>query len=391
MMSEIAQYTPNEKAKRWRMILGETDSFSNVSLSHEEGIMDAALSALYDAPQSNQGGQKSAGKQKSFPNVAKWIGDVRNHFPNDVVSVMQADAIHRKGLTQLILEPEALEQVTPDISMVGTLMSLSGQIPERSKATARLLVKAVVEDIVKRMEQDIRKAVTGALNKKKHSPIKNSSAIDWKRTINANLKNYNPDLMRIVPEKFYFYERTQQQKKWSIILDIDQSGSMADSVIYASVMGSIFASMPTLDTKVVVFDTEVTDVSEVCKQDPVDLLFGIQLGGGTDINKSVQYCQSLITAPDKTIFILISDLYEGGVRKGLLKQLETMKANGVICITLLALNDSGKPDYDVALAQEISKLGIACFACTPNKLPELIEAALKGKDLKVFEQQQKVS
>lgn len=388
-MSEQQQNVPDNKAKRWRMILGESDALSNVSLSQEESIMDAALSALYDAHLQHNGGPKSAGKQRSFPNVAKWIGDVRNHFPNDIVSVMQADAIHRKGITQLILEPEALEQVTPNISMVGTLMSLSGQIPERSKATARLLVKAVVEDIVKRMEQDIRKAVTGALNKKKHSPIKNSSAIDWKRTINANLKHYNLDLKRIIPEQFYFFERTQQQQKWSIILDIDQSGSMADSVIYASVMGSIFASMPTLDTKVVVFDTEVTDVSDVCKQDPVALLFGIQLGGGTDINKSVTYCQSLITAPDKTIFILISDLYEGGVKNGLLKQLETMKANGVICITLLALNDTGKPDYDVSLAQEISKLGIACFACTPDKLPEIIAAALKGKDLKVFEQQPK--
>ena len=389
-MSELDLNTHAEKAKRWRMILGETTSFSTIDLSHEESIMDAALSALYEGSSSNQGGAKSAGKQKSFPNVAKWIGDVRNCFPNDVVSVMQADAIHRKGITQLLLEPEALEKVTPDISMVGTLMSLRGHIPARSKATARLLVKAVVEDIIKRLEQDIKKAVTGALNKRKHTPIKNSAAIDWKRTINSNLKNYNPTLKQIIPEKFFFYERTQQQKKWSIILDIDQSGSMADSVIYASVMGSIFASLPIIDTKVVVFDTEVTDVSEVCKQDPVDLLFGIQLGGGTDINKSVQYCQSLITQPEKTIFILISDLYEGGVRKGLLRQLEAMKANGVVCITLLALNDSGKPDYDVSLAQDISKLGIACFACTPNKLPEIIAAALKGKDLKVYEHNKSV-
>jgi uncharacterized protein with von Willebrand factor type A (vWA) domain len=149
-------------------------------------------------------------------------------------------------------------------------------------------------------------------------------------------------------------------------------------------MGSIFASLPALETHVVAFDTEITDLTEVCKNDPVDMLFGVQLGGGTDINKSVNYCQSLITNPKKTLFILISDLYEGGVRAGLLRRLNDMKDDGVTVITLLALSDSGKPDYDVQLAQEIAKLGISCFACTPNRLPELVECAIKGISLERF-------
>jgi uncharacterized protein with von Willebrand factor type A (vWA) domain len=190
----------------------------------------------------------------------------------------------------------------------------------------------------------------------------------------------------LIPEKFYFFQRTQRQKDWTVILDIDQSGSMCDSIIYSSVMGAIFASMPSLDTHVVAFDTGITDLTELCRNDPVDMLFGIQLGGGTDINKSVTYCQTLIENPSKTMFILISDLYEGGVRAGLLRRLSEMQGDGVKVITLLALSDSGKPDYDVSLAKEISKLGIACFACTPDRLPELTEAAIKGLDLKKFEQ-----
>jgi hypothetical protein len=150
-------------------------------------------------------------------------------------------------------------------------------------------------------------------------------------------------------------------------------------------MGSIFASMPVLDTHVVVFDTEVTDLTELCRNDPVDMLFGIQLGGGTDINKSVTYCRTLIENPRKTVFILISDLYEGGVRRGLLRRLSEMHEDGVKVITLLSLSDKGKPDYDVTLAKEISKIGIACFACSPDRLPELVEAAMKGLDLKRFE------
>lgn len=378
----------NQNMTRWRLILGgDSKAFSNVGLNEQQSIMDAALAAIYDGD-GQGGGGKQGGKGASVPNLAKWLTDVRTFFPQDIVSVIQSDAIERKGLTKLLFEPETLKNVKPDISMVSTLMALKGQIPEKSKETARELVKSVVDEIMKRMEQDLRRAVTGALNKKNHSPISNFSAIDWKRTINRNLRNYDTDRKRLVPEKFYFFERNQRQKDWTVILDIDQSGSMADSIIYSSVMGSIFASMPALDTHVVAFDTEMTDLTELCQNDPVDMLFGVQLGGGTDINKSVAYCQNLIENPRKTMFILISDLYEGGVRKGLLRRLNEMHEDGVKVITLLALSDKGKPDYDVNLAKDISKLGIACFACSPDRLPELVECAIKGLDLKRFEQKE---
>lgn len=377
---------------RWRLILGtDSKALSGATMGERESLMDAALSAIYDdtSGAGNTSG-KGAGLGNSAPKLAKWLTDVRSFFPQDVVSVIQSDAIERKGLTKLLFEPETLKNVKPDISMVGTLMALKGQIPEKSKESARQLVREVVDEIMKRLEQDLRRAVTGALNKKQHTPIPNFSATDWKRTINRNLKNYDRESKRLIPEKFYFFERSQKQKSWTVILDIDQSGSMADSIIYSSVMGSIFASMPALDTHVVAFDTEVTDLTELCRNDPVDMLFGVQLGGGTDINKSVSYCQELITNPRKTMFILISDLYEGGVRKGLLRRLSDMHEEGVKVITLLALSDAGKPDYDANLGKEISKLGIACFACTPDRLPDLVAAAIKGSDLTAFEQKDKV-
>lgn len=375
-----------EHITRWRLILGQdVRAMGEAALSEEQSLLDATLATLYDDTEGGKGSGRGAGLGKSAPNLAKWLTDVRNFFPPDVVSIIQADAIERKGLTKLLFEPETLKNVKPDIAMVGTLMALKGQIPKKSKDSARELVKAVVDEIMKRMEQDLRRAVTGALNKKAHTPIANFSSTDWKRTINRNLKNYDTETKRLIPEKFYFFERTQKQKSWTVILDIDQSGSMCDSIIYSSVMGSIFASMPALDTHVIAFDTEVTDLTELCRQDPVDMLFGVQLGGGTDINKSVAYCQTLIENPRKTMFILISDLYEGGVRAGLLRRLEQMHSDGVKVMVLLALSDSGRPDYDEKLGKEIAKKGIACFACTPDRLPDLVAAALKGDDLNKFE------
>ncbi|MGZ7441385.1 VWA domain-containing protein [Paenibacillus sp. TH7-28] len=382
---------------RWRLILGAAaagelgryGSGGQVELSDDELIMDRALAAIYD--QTAEGGEgasgsgmgsRGAGHGKSMPRLAQWLGDVRTFFPEDVVSVIQNDAMERKGWKQLLFEPEVLATVKPDIQLVGTLLSLKGKIPEKTKDTARMLVQAVVDDLVKRMSHELQKAVTGALNRRQHTPLSSLSGIDWKRTIQRNLKHYDAKHKRIIPERFYYFDRAKRSKEWTVIVDIDQSGSMAESVIWASVVGSIFASIPALDTRVVVFDTEVVDLTEQCANDPVDMLFGIQLGGGTNIDKSVAYCEQFIKEPKKTLFILISDLYEGGNQSRLIRRMREMKEAGVKTLCLLALSDEGKPFYDEQLARTFAKDGTPSFACTPAMLPQLVEGALQGKDLR---------
>lgn len=372
-----------EKMKRWRLVLGKAadSQFDNqggggLLLSEEELLMDEALSAIYD--QDRTGGLGQSGGY----HLTKWLGDVRSFFPEDVVSVIQGDAIEKKGLTQLLFEPETLRNVKPSIEMVATLMTLKGKIPERTKDTARELVWAVVEEIKQLLENQVEQAVRGAINRKKRTMLPSGAkSIDWKYTIQRNLKHYDTERKIIIPERFYFFDNMRKNGQWNIILDIDQSGSMASSVIYASIIGSIFASIPALETHVVAFDTEIVDLSEKCKDDPVDMLFGIQLGGGTDINKSLAYCEQFITDPAKTIFILISDLYEGGNQAGMLRRIKEMRESGVQVIALLALSDKGIPSYDENNARRLAGMGIPCFGCTPERLPELLEEALSGKDL----------
>ncbi len=381
-----------EQLQRWRLILGHAaqDSLGNMGsceLSGAQAEIDAALGAIYDEPldgDRSSGTQRSAGLGGSAPRLAKWLGDIRSYFKEDVVSVIQNDAIERKGLKQLLFEPETLKSVQPNIALVGTLMSLSGRIPERTKETARMVVAAVVEDVKKVLEQQIRQAVMGALNRKEHSPLPSATSIDWKWTIGRNLKNYNAGLGTIIPERVYFYSRSQKSNSWTVIVDMDQSGSMADSVVYGAITGSIFASLPALKTHVVAFDTEVVDLTEKCGNDPVDMIFGVQLGGGTDINKSVAYCEKFIEDPKKTLFLLITDLFEGGNQAQLVRRMGEMVASGVKAICLLALSDQGQPCYDETLAKKLAGLGVPCFACSPAKLPELIAGALRGADLTQF-------
>lgn len=382
-----------EHVKRWRMILGASvqdqlaQTCPDMQLSTEQSEMDQALAAIYDETSETSQGSRGAGLGSSSPKLAKWLGDIRTYFKQDVVAVIQQDAIERKGLRALLLEPEMLKTVQPNVQLVGTLMSLSSQIPENAKESARMVVRAVVEEIKLLLEQKIRQAVMGALNRRVHSPIPSAVNIDWKWTISRNLKNYQPGLNTIVPERVYFHSRSQKTNHWTVIVDMDQSGSMADSVVYGAVTGSIFASLPALKTHVVAFDTEVVDLTEKCGNDPVDMIFGVQLGGGTDINKSVAYCQQFIQEPTRTIFILITDLFEGGNESHLLKRLTEMVGNGVRCLCLLALNDAGSPCFDEALAKKLAKIGIPCFACTPRLLPKMVEGTLKGMDLHVLADQ----
>lgn len=379
-----------EKLKRWRLILGSSaenqiNKMGGASnLSAEELLMDSALAQIYGNNSENEIQSGRSGNNKiSTPNITKWLGDLRSLFEPMEIKIIQNDAIERRGLKQLLFEPEMLGNLEPDISTASLLLMLKDQIPKKSKENARNYISKIVEDINRRIADDIKRAVTSSLNRRKHSPIPSASSLDYKLTIIRNLKNYNPDIKTILPEKFYFFERASHSASRTVILDIDQSGSMGESVIYSSVMGCILASMNSLKTHIVAFDTNVTDLTEFCS-DPVELLYGIQLGGGTDIEKSVAYCSELISEPDKTTMFLITDLYEGGNRNGLIRRISELKESGVNIIVLLAISDSGKPCFDSYLADKMGAMDIPCFACPPEKLPELLEFALKKKSLSGF-------
>jgi len=352
--------------------------------------MDQALTALYESggrPGGRGGGGRSAGLGASAPSVARWLGDIRTYFPSSVVQVMQRDAIDRLGLSALLLEPEMLEAVEADVHLVGTLLSLNKAMPETTKETARAVVRKVVEQLEKRLTTRTRATLTGALDRSAKVTRPRHHDIDWNRTIRANLKNYlelpgRDGAGTIVPERLIGYGRAAQSVKKDVILCIDQSGSMAASVVYASVFGAVLASMRSLRTRLVVFDTAVVDLTDQL-DDPVDVLFGTQLGGGTDINRALAYCQSRITRPADTVVVLISDLYEGGIRNEMLKRVAAMKASGVQFVTLLALSDEGAPAYDRDHAAALSALGAPAFACTPDLFPDVMAAAIEKRPLPI--------
>lgn len=375
-----------ERLRRWRMVLGaESAESTGHTLTGRDVPMDGALAALYGGgkkPGGRGGSDRSAGLGASAPSVARWLGDIRTYFPDSVVQVMQRDAIDRLGLATLLLEPEMLEAVEPDVHLVGTLLSLGRAMPETTKETARAVVRKVVEDLEKRLANRTRATLTGALDRSARVSRPRHRDIDWDRTIRANLKNYLPAHRTVVPERLVGYGRADRAVRKEVILCIDQSGSMAASVVHAAVFGAVLASMRTLATRLVVFDTAVADLTDQL-DDPVDVLFGTRLGGGTDINRALAYCQSKITRPSDTVLVLISDLYEGGIRDEMLRRAAAMKASGVQFVTLLALSDEGAPAYDREHAAALGALGAPAFACTPDLFPEVMAAAIEKRPLPI--------
>jgi Mg-chelatase subunit ChlD len=368
----------DERVRRWRLVLGGADDGTGFSLEGADAAVDAALAALYDAGTGT--GSRSAGLGASAPSVARWLGDIRTYFPSTVVQVMQADAIERLRLHQLLLEPEMLEAVEPDVHLVGTLLSLNRAMPAATKEAARAVVGKVVADLERRIAQRTKAAITGALNRATRINRPRHRDIDWDRTIRANLKNYQPEYRTVVPERLVGYGRRTTAVQREVVLCVDQSGSMAASVVYSGVFSAVLASMRSLKTSLVVFDTAVVDLTDQL-HDPVEVLFGTQLGGGTDINRAIAYSHGLITRPRDTIFVLISDLYEGGVRDEMLRRVAAMTAAGVQVIVLLALSDDGAPSYDHENAAALAALGIPAFACTPDAFPDLMAAAIQRQPL----------
>ncbi|MFI5839368.1 VWA domain-containing protein [Catenuloplanes sp. NPDC051500] len=373
-----------ERLRRWRLVLGGAAGGGFRELTGAEAAMDAALGALYDGGDDDSRAKgRSAGLGGSAPRVARWLGDIREYFPSTVVQVMQQDAIERLNLTSLLLEPEMLAAVEPDVHLVGTLLSLNRVMPDRTKELARQVVRKVVAELERRVAQKTRAAVTGALNRATRVNRPRHADIDWDRTIRANLKHYQPEQRTIVPERLIGYGRRTSAVQRDVVLCVDQSGSMAASVVYSGVFSAVLATMRSLRTSLVVFDTAVVDLTDQLS-DPVEVLFGTQLGGGTDINRAIAHSQTLITRPQESIFVLISDLYEGGVRDEMLRRVAAMVGSGTQVIVLLALSDEGAPAFDHENAAALAALGVPAFACTPDMFPELMAAAIERRDLRAF-------
>ena len=363
---------------KWRLILGKYSDnqigFKEEASSLNYMDMDELLDYLYSREYGEEDGvrrERNGSLDPSNLTVPSWITKIREVFPKETVEILEKHALDKYELTELLTDKEVLEKLEPNKELLKNILQMKHLMKGEILETAKEIVKKVADDIRKKLESDVKKAIVGRVNKNKSSLIKSSRNIDYKRTIKANLKNFDTEENRLVVDKVYFNDRVKKYNPWNVIIAVDESGSMLDSVIHSAIMAGIFSKLPMLKTNLVIFDTEVVDLSGYI-DDPVTTLMSVQLGGGTNITKALQYCETLIENPHKTMVILVTDLYEGYGYGNMYATAKTIIESGAKLIVLTALDMEATPIYDKNAAQKMASLGAEVGAMTPGGLSEWI-------------------
>ena len=366
---------------KWRLVLGDKanpppDDPNHVEVPQDWSDADQVVEELYED-------ERRGGMARSTTKLTKWLGRLRENYPREAVTLMQRDAIERYELTRLLAEPEILDSLEPDIHLAATLMQLGRLLPAKARETADRVVAEIARKLAKQLEEPLLRAVRSAMaSAELLRQAKPNKHTDWGRTVLANLKHYQPELGTIVPERFVNRQAKGKGLR-NVHLLVDQSASMATSAIHAALAAAVMARLPALRVRLVAFDTDIADLSDLLT-DPIETLFGVQLGGGTDIHRALRYEEQFIREPARSLLILISDMYEGGSKGGVVRRLQRLIDSGVRVICLLALSDEGRPSYDAAFAKTVAELGATVFSTTPELFPDMMAAALRGESLARF-------
>lgn len=368
--------------RRWRMVLGRyaDRALSGAELSRADRRADRALDYLYAREMERRGmrrdrqsagGGRTGSLDPSQLTPLGWLGELRELFPQSVYETVQAHAIDQLGMSELLSDPKVLDALEPNKDLLKSLIAFKGSADPAVKDKIREVTRKVVEDIVRKLKPKVDAALTGRPNRFRRSQLKSMQNFDWRATIRDNLKHWDAERQVIVADRLRFHGRSRRKLPWTIILCVDQSGSMLSSTIYAAVMASILTALPAVDVKLIVFDTAIVDLSSEA-HDAVEVLMSVQLGGGTDIASAMEYCEGLITQPTRTIFVLVSDFEEGGSVRRMLAATRRMASARVTQLGLGALSDEAAPVFDRRMAERLSGQGMTIAALTPDRFAEWI-------------------
>lgn len=367
-----------ENLNRWRLLLGENskesltqiDGYKEADFTYSE--IDDILGYLYNREYGEEQGYRAKGGQgDSQLTVPTWLRKIRKIFPKKTVEILEKQAIEKYNMTELLTDKKVLEKLEPNMTLLKNILQFKGYMKGEVVKSAKEIVRRVVDELKRTLEFQIKTSVVGKRNYQRRGYIKSLKNLDYKRTIRKNLKNYDKKKKRLFVDELYFHSNTQQQNKWNIVIAVDESGSMMDSVIYSSVMASIFHQLSSLKTHLIIFDTKVVDLSNQL-EDPVDLLMSVQLGGGTHIAKALKYGKTLLENPNKTIFILVSDLEEGYPIQDMYRTSKEIIDTGCTFLVLTALDFEGTGVYNKHAARTLADMGAHVAAITPDELAQWV-------------------
>ncbi|WP_273923213.1 vWA domain-containing protein [Escherichia coli] len=352
-MSELNDLLTTRELQRWRLILGEAAETTLCGLDDNARQIDHALEWLYGRdPERLQRGERSGGLGGSNLTTPEWINSIHTLFPQQVIERLESDAVLRYGIEDVVTNLDVLERMQPSESLLRAVLH-----------TKHLMNPEVL---------------AGVRDRRRRSFIPLARNFDFKSTLRANLQHWHPQHGKLYIESPRFNSRIKRQsEQWQLVLLVDQSGSMVDSVIHSAVMAACLWQLPGIRTHLVAFDTSVVDLTADVA-DPVELLMKVQLGGGTNIASAVEYGRQLIEQPAKSVIILVSDFYEGGSSSLLTHQVKKCVQSGIKVLGLAALDSTATPCYDRDTAQALVNVGAQIAAMTPGELASWLAENLQS-------------
>jgi Mg-chelatase subunit ChlD len=370
---------------RWRLILGKNAENRDIRCTGDAECerIEQLVGFLFEEGSGSGGkgggkvGDRKGGSGSSTLTVPEWVDLVSELFPRHAKEVLERELVKRRGIAELLERPDLLEKVEPNTELVKTLLTHKGLLNAKTRVLARKIIDKVVQELKQKLKIQVQAAITGAIRRDRRSPRRVFRNLDLGTTLRRNLKNYDADRGKLLVDRLFFFAAERRQRPWHIMVVVDQSGSMLDSAIFAAVMASIFAELPSVRTSLVLFDTQVVDLSDKVGQ-PVDVLLSVHLGGGTDITKALMYAQGLAREPGRTLLVLITDFYEGRDERDLVRQVQAMSVSGIRMVGLGALGYDARPAYNKTTAGKLRKVGMDVLVCTPEKLAECMAQIIRG-------------
>jgi hypothetical protein len=369
---------PQDALIRWRLVLGEdAEQGLGCSLDGADAERDAALGFLYNREYGakrnvRQTGERRGGQEDSALTTPDWINAVHTLFPKRTIERIEKDALDRYQIQELVTNPDLLKRAQPSQTLLKAVLQTKHLMNQEVLALARVLVRQVVEQLMEKLARPMRSVFLGSRDRRKRSHMKVAKNFDARTTVRRNLATYDPKSKRLFIRTPYFYSRIRRQvDRWQIIIVVDESGSMMNSVIHAAVTASIFFGIRSLKPHLILFDTNVVDVTADCS-DPVETMMKVQLGGGTDIGSALAYAATLVNNPRQTIVVLITDFCEGAPVERLYNVTKQLLESGVTLLGLAALDDVAESCYDHNTAQRMAILGAHVGAMTPGELAEWV-------------------
>ncbi len=371
-----------EPLMRWRLVLGEAAEGSLPGQLDGPGAgMDAALAWLYGREgdlAERDVRERQGGAGGSVLSVPQWINDIHTLFPKETIERLERDAVERYRIDEVVTRADVLSRVEPNETLLRAVLRTKHLMNPEVLAVARRIIERVVRELMEKLQKEVRQAFSGALDRRRHSPLKSARNFDFRRTLRKNLERYSPESRKVSIERAHFFSRTKRySERWQVILLVDQSGSMTSSVIHSAITAACLWNLPGIRTHLVAFDTSVVDLTQDVT-DPVELLMKVQLGGGTDIQQAVAYGESLVDVPRRTIVVLITDFYEGGSPGMLVERVRGLCAQGTTVLGLAALDQDAVPTYDRDLAQRLVNVGAHVGAMTPGELAAWIAEKVRA-------------